>query len=133
MTFIHNLQVELLREMRYSWDQIAEVLMVSRTTLWRCLNELGLTLSSYSDITDSELDGVLEILVKNYPRSGIMMMWGHLRSINIFVSRKRIHESLIRVSPQILGERRSHTISRRVYDVHSSNSLWHIDGLHCLI
>ena len=127
------MQVELLREMRYSWDRIADVLMVSRTTLWRHLNELGLNLSSYSDITDSELDGVMEMLVGNYPRNGIVMMWGHLRSINIFITRKRVHESLNRVLPQIVRQRRSRTISRHVYNVHSSNSLWHIDGLHCLI
>ncbi len=75
----------------------------------------------------------MELLVHNYPRSGIVMMWGHLRSIKIFVTRKRVHESLNRVSPMTVQQRRSNTISRRVYNVPSSNSLWHIDGLHCLI
>ena len=119
--------------MKYTWDQIAEVLMVSRTTLWRRMNQLGLAFSKYSDISDAELDGVMELLVKNYPRSGIIMMWGHLRGMNIIVTRKRIHESLLRVSPRILGQRQTHPVSRRVYNVHSSNSLWHIDGLHCLV
>ena len=81
--------------MKYTWDQIAEVLMVSRTTLWRHMNQLGLAFSKYSDISDAELDGVMELLVKNYPTSGIIMMWGHLRGMNIIVTRKRIHESLL--------------------------------------
>lgn len=114
--------VELLREIRFSWSHVAEVLMVSRTTLWRRLKELGLTIP-HSDITDPELDGVMEALVHQYPRNGIVMMWGHLRSISIFVTRKRVYESLIRVSPQLLQHRRSNTISRRVYSVPSSNSL----------
>ena len=85
------MQVEFLREMHYSWDKVADVLMVSRSTLWRRLNELGISLSSYSNITDSELDGVMGILVRDYPQNGVVMMWGHLRSISIFVTRKRVY------------------------------------------
>ena len=92
-----------------------------------------LSFSSYSNITDSELDGVMGILVRDYPQNGVVMMWGHLRSISIFVTRKRVYDSLTRVSPERIQHRRSTTISRRVYSVPSSNSLWHIDGLHCLI
>ena len=39
----------------------------------------------------------------------------------------------MRVSPQLLRYRQSHSVSRRVYDVPAPNYLWHIDGLHCLI
>ena len=39
----------------------------------------------------------------------------------------------MRVSPNFVQHCRSHTIARRVYSVPSSNYLWHIDGLHCLI
>ena len=119
--------------MRYSWQKVADVLMISRTTLWRRLSELDIPLSSYSDITNAELDGVMELLVKDFPRNGIVMMWGQLRSMNIHVTRQRVHDSMVRVSPDFVYHRRSNTISRRVYNVPSSNALWHIDGLHCLI
>ena len=119
--------------MRYTWQQVADVLMISRTTLWRRLTDLGLPLSSYSDISDSELDAVMEILVKDFPRNGIVMLWGHLRSMNIVVTRQKVYDSLIRVSHSSIQQRRSTTISRRVYSVPSTNYLWHIDGLHCLI
>ena len=119
--------------MRYTWQQVADVLMMSRTTLWRRLKEVGMPLSLYNDITESELDGVVELLVRDFPTYGIVMMWGQLRSMDIVVTRQRVHESLMRVSPTFVHHRRSHTISRRVYSVPSSNYLWHIDGLHCLI
>lgn len=48
--------------MRYTWQQVADVLMMSRTTLWRRLKEVGMPLSLYNDITESELDGVVELL-----------------------------------------------------------------------
>lgn len=56
------LQVELLREMRYTWQEVADVLMMSRTTLWRRLKDVDIPLSLYNDITESELDGVMELL-----------------------------------------------------------------------
>ena len=106
---------------------MADVLMVSHTTLWRRLTELGLTFSSYTDISDSDLDGVMEALVR---KNGIVMMWGHLRSINIFVTRKRVYESLHRVSPDMIEHRRSNAICRRVYNVPLAIVC---DRLHCLI
>ena len=53
--------------------------------------------------------------------------------MNINVTRQRVHDSLLRVSPSFIRHRCSHTVTRRVYSVPSSNYLWHIDGLHCLI
>lgn len=38
-----------------------------------------------------------------------------------------------RLSPDSVQMRRTTTVSRRVYNVPSSNALWRIDGLHCLI
>ncbi len=119
--------------MRYTWAEVADVLLISRATLWRRLTELGIPLSSYSDISDVELDGVMELLVKDFPQNGTVLMWGQLRSMNIFVTRQKVHNSLTRVSPHFVQNRRSSTISRRIYSVPSSNALWHIDGLHCLI
>ena len=109
--------------MHYSWQQVADVMMVSRCTLWRRLTELGIPLSTFSNISDNELDGVVELLVKDFPNYGIVMMWGQLKSMNIFVPRNRVRESLVRVSPQFIRHRRSHAICRRVYSVPSSNFL----------
>ena len=61
------------------------------------------------------------------------MMLGHLRSRNFFVQRQRVRESLVRTDPAGSAMRWFNTITRRVYSVRGPNSLWYIDGLHCLI
>ena len=85
--------------MYYTWQQVADVLMVSRSTLWRNLARLGINLPPHSNISDSELDGVMELLVRDFPNNGIVMMWGQPRSMNIVGTRQRVHDSLLRVSP----------------------------------
>ena len=107
--------------------------MISRTTLWHRLSEMDIPLSSYTGISDSDLDAVVSLLVSRFPQNGIVLMWGHLKSIKIFVTQQKVAESLMRVSPQLVRYRQSHLVSRRVYDVPAPNYLWHIDGLHCLI
>ena len=109
------------------------MLMVSRTTLWCRLSDINIPLSSYTDITNSDLDAVLSILVSRFPQNGIVMMWGHLKSINIFVTRQKVVESHMRVAPELIHHRQSIAISRHVYSVPAPNYLWHMDGLHCLI
>ena len=78
--------------MRYTWQEVADVLMVSRTTLWQHLTEMSIPLSTYTDIDDDELDGVMQLLVRNFPNYGIVMMWGQLRSISINVTRQKVHD-----------------------------------------
>ena len=119
--------------MRYTWSTVADVLMISRTTLWRRLSEMNIPLSSYTTISDADLDAVLSLLIERFPQNGIVMMWGHLKSVNIFVTRQRVAESFRRVAPELIRYRQSTSISRRVYSVPAPNYLWHIDGLHCLI
>ena len=61
------------------------------------------------------------------------MMWGHLRSMSVHVPRRRVSESLHHVNPAAVRARQCTTVTRRAYTVPAPNSLWHIDGLHCLI
>ena len=53
----------------------------------------------FSDITDSELDAVVEAIQNNSPRSGAVLVWGELKSHGISVSRRRVRESLVQVNP----------------------------------
>ena len=115
-----------------SWEECAEVLFVSRSTLWRRLKEIEY-MPTFSDISDDELDAVVENIQHNSPNSGAIMVWGELKSYGISVPRRRVRESLVRVSPGNAQLRASTAIVRRVYSVPSSNALWHIDGLHCLV
>ena len=90
-------------------------------------------MSSYTQTTDSDLDCVMATLVRRFPNNGTSMMWGHLRSVGIVVTRARVQESLLRVSESSVRSRQRLTVQRRVYSVPAPNCLWHIDGLHCLI
>ena len=60
------------------------------------------------------------------------MVIGHLRSREIFVPRYRIRESIHRIDPSGVAERRR-TIRRRVYHVEYSNKVWHMDSNHKII
>ena len=91
--------------MRYTWSAVVDVLMVSRTALWCRLSDMNIPHSSYTDISNSDLDAVLSILVSRFPQNGIVMMWGHLKSINIFVTRQKVAESLMRVAPELIHYR----------------------------
>lgn len=56
--------LELLREAGYTWVQISQVFGTSRTTLWRRLKESSISISKYSNISDSALDYKLGITKK---------------------------------------------------------------------
>ena len=97
------------------------------------MRELGMTTGRYSDVSDAELDSIITTLVRNFPNSGITMMWGYLRSMSVHVPRRTVSESLHRVNPAAVRARQCTTVARWAYTVPAPNSLWHIDGLHCLI
>ena len=121
--------------MGHTWQQCADSLMVSRTTLWRRAQEYNIpTLKTTSaSISDDELDAIVHMIYKQSPNNGAVMVWGQLQTLHIYVPRRRVRESLNRVCPMAVENRSSSTIMRRVYKVPCSNALWHIDGLHCLI
>ena len=58
----------------------------------------SIRLSLYTQISDSDLDGVMTTLVRRFPNNGTSIIWGHLRSLNITVTRARVQDSLLRVS-----------------------------------
>lgn len=127
-------QLEFLRNrMRFRWTQISSMLLVSRATLWRRVRHHESLCSHYSDISDSNLDECIRRIRITARNCGISMMQGHLRSANIYVQRHRVRESMVRTDPVGSSMRWFNTITRRVYSVPGPNSLWHIDGLHCLI
>ena len=97
------------------------------------MKELGITTGRYSDVSDAELDSIITTLVRNFPNSGITMMWGHPRSMSVHVPRRRVSESLHHVNPAAVRDRQCTTVTCWAYTVPAPNSLWPIDGLHCLI
>lgn len=60
------------------------------------MRELGIHTSLYTLISDADLDSAMSTLVR-FPNNGTTMIWGHLRSLNIVVTRSRVQESLLTV------------------------------------
>lgn len=126
--------VEYLRGLRFSWTKVAEILKISRSTLYRRLNEEGITQdTTYTDITDVTLDQLMKEIKDVFPNDGERMIIGHLTQRGIILQRSRIRASIHRVDPINTAIRKSVALRRRVYHVDGPNSVWHADGHHKLI
>lgn len=125
--------VEFLRSAGYTWHDVASIIGVSRTTIWRHLTSLGLDLVSFTDISDSQLDDTVKEIQHQYPNVGQIMLEGYLKEKGIKVQRYRIRESNARTDPLRRSLRWHEALTRRSYSVQGANSLWHIDGHHSLI
>ena len=121
-------EVSQLRSLGFSCTRIAEILNISRRTLYRRLE--GSDIVGYTDITAQELDSIILAYKLNHPNDGEVMIIGHLRASHIHVPRSEVRSAIHRVDSAGVSARRSTTIRRRVYEVEAPNSVWHIDGAH---
>ncbi len=123
------------RQIGYTWKEIAAMLLVSRWTVMRRVNELGIRdLTGYSEISNEELDQLIITFRQHHGSyAGRLLVTGHLKSLGIRVQHWRIREALIRVDPAGSRIRWACLIRRRKYSVPGPNSLWHMDGHHSLI
>lgn len=126
--------IGFLRGLRFSWTNVAKVLGISRSTLYRRLEEEeGISRETcYSDMSDSDLDSLVREIKKAHPNDGERLKIGHLSRYGVTVPRVCLRGSIHRVDP--VGTRmRSVTIRRRVYCSAGPNAVWLIDGNHQLI
>lgn len=83
-----------------------------------------------SDISDEEIDSIMQHVLAEFPNFGRRMIAGHFKNLDYRISRKRLQASYDRIhGPPVFsfGVRR---IERRIYSVPGPNSLWHHDGQH---
>uniref|UniRef100_A0A672Z377 Integrase core domain-containing protein n=1 Tax=Sphaeramia orbicularis TaxID=375764 RepID=A0A672Z377_9TELE len=74
---------------------IANLLSVSQSTIFRRMHELGLsTRSTYSSLTDSELDDAVQSIKSRIPNAGYRMVKGCLQADGHRVQWDRIKESM---------------------------------------
>ena len=77
-------EIEFLRQLRFSWTRIAEILGISRSTLYRQLEDEGISQSiTFSSISDIELDAVVNRIKQTHPNDGERMLIGHLTRLNV--------------------------------------------------
>lgn len=123
-------EVIFLRNQCLSWTKIAALLHVSRSKLQKWRVEVNYD-ESGKELTDPELDAIVR---KNVQRNrGSTYMQGVVRAAGKLVSRERVRQSMRRVDPIGIENRKRKTIVRREYTVAGPHHVWHLDGHHKLI
>lgn len=122
-----------LRQLNFSWTKIASILGVSRQTLYRRLEEFDISTDKFSDLSQTDLDEVVRDTKKEHPHCGEVMLQGLLIHKGIKVPRKKLRTAIHHVDHTNTVQRRSSTISRRIYTSPCPNSVWHVDGNHKMI
>jgi hypothetical protein len=119
----------------FSWQQIANLLGISISTLNRRRRELNISdeITRYSTISDNELDIIMRTIKHEQPYAGESIIYGLLISMGYKIQRHRIRSSIHRVDPIGPAVRLSNLIQRQPYHVAGPNALWHNDGTHSLI
>ena len=93
-------QLRLLIESHFNVPQMADMIGVSERTIHRRMSEYNLSIhSTYSEMTNQELDSVIADIHLEFPLCGNKQMSGHLLSRGIRVQQHRIRESMRRVDP----------------------------------
>ena len=131
---IHIDDVEFLRGLNFTWTKIAEILGCSCSTLYRRLEEEGISRDSYyANITDGQLDATISQIKENHPKDGEVMILCHLRRRGIRIQRWKVRASIHHIDSINTALRRRRTVQRRVYHVSGPNAVWHLDSNHKLI
>ena len=92
---IHKEQLQHLLQLYFTCPKIAALLGVSLRTVRRRMTEYGLSVSGlYSDISNCELDRLVDEICGSFPNCGYRMMDGHLRQRGIRVTQARIRNSM---------------------------------------
>ena len=93
------------------------MLLVSRTTLWRRVQNLESFSNLYATTSDADLDELIREIRRGFRNSGISMMLGHLRNKNVFIQCQHLRSSLVQIDPVGRCLRWFNTIGRCVYSV----------------
>ena len=97
------------------------------------MREFGIESNSFSDISPSDLDKILQEVKATHPNMGERIIQGRLLDMGIKVPRSQLRLAIHRVDHENTIARQSRVISWRVYSVPHPNAVWHIDGNHKMI
>ena len=86
-----------LRALNYTWTKIASILDISHATLYRRLEDAGISSDDGSHISDAELDDIIRSIKQDHPNEGEVLIQGHLVRKKIRVPREALRQSIHRV------------------------------------
>ncbi len=122
--------VIFLRSLNFSWINIAASIGVSRSTLYRQCQELGVhDVEKQQFFSYVDLLPVVQDIKENFPDIGERILMGILHSKGIRCSRDTLREVIHDIDPINTMLRWNAKIVRRTYSVPGPNSLWHIGML----
>ena len=116
-------QVLGLRSLGIQWQRIGSLLGISTKTLRRKRYGFESGMSSFSDLTEAELDDLVRDLVIANSNMGEGMLQGLLLSRGYKIQRSKLRASNRRVNPNPKGFNKRR-IFRRTYNVSFPNALW---------
>lgn len=125
-----------LLELNLSIPAIAKILGMSRSTVFRRMNEFNLSVKAlYSSLSDEELDQCITDIKSRQPHAGYRMVKALLQARGHRIHYQRVRSSMHRVdTPGVVSRMVSlGCIARRAYSVPGPQSLMHIDTNHKLI
>ena len=97
---IYKEQLQYLRSMSFSWVQIATLLGVSYSTVYRRRMEFGLVQDSIGQtVDDATLIALVNEIRRQQPALGQTMVWGQLRSQGYHVTRARVRSAIRSTDP----------------------------------
>ena len=125
-------QIAYLRSMSFTYSQIADLLGVSRMTVYRRCSEFSVTdlRSRENRMSDTDVNRIVREIRLEHHSLGETMVMGRLQSMRCNVTREQVRQA-IRASDPLHTALRSPSaaISRQPYSVPGPNSLWHIGKL----
>ena len=128
-------QLETFDELGFTYSQVASILCVSMQTLRNERREFGMPFAAhdqYTQITDDEVDAVINEILHITAEAGERLVTGALGSRGISLQRHIIREAIMRVDPIGGACRRRRIVLCRQYSVPGPNSLWYVSIPYCV-
>ena len=131
---IPKFYLDNLLENGFKIADIANLLQVSESTIYRRMVRYGLSKREFSDISDEELDKEIGDVIKDFPLCGESILRQMvITNKGIRIQRWRLREAIHRIDATGVKSRKAGRLQRRVYNVQGPNQLWHIDSNHKLV
>jgi hypothetical protein len=126
-------ELERLLHLNIPICEIAKQLCVARSTIYNSIAQYGINYERFSRMSQADIEREVELIMKDHPNAGEVMVQGHLTSRGLQVQRQAVRRAIHAVDPDGEEERKRKPIRRRVYRNPFPNFVWHIDGNHKLV